>query len=115
LINAVRVILVILFGIYQIWAYKNSKPIIMKLFPMILLPCVGLLIIALAPLFGHIGFYFIFLILTVELSLLGAMLVVVIEIFIALIGSSRNITKVLKLVSLFILLLVVYLLGERVF
>ncbi len=64
---------------------------------------------------GFGGYYFIFVILIIELSLIGVILVVLIEGCLTLFGPNRNLKKGIILVIVSILLVIVYYLGERVF
>lgn len=113
-VNAVRLILITLFAIYEVYAFKNGKPLKRKLLPIIFLISIGLLLfVVLQPFLGLIGG--IFAILLVELSLLCSMLVVLGEIILNLFSSQRNIKEVLKLVIIFSLIAVIFYLGEKVF
>lgn len=113
--NITRLILIILFVVYQFWAFKNKKSVKHKLYPMICVVIIGTLLMALLSFTSLAGYYFIFFILTIELSLLGSILVIAIEIFLALFDSIRNMKKVIFLTITFILLTVVYYVGQKVF
>ncbi|MBU3144860.1 hypothetical protein [Clostridium sp. CF012] len=113
-INVVRITLTILFGIYQFWAFRNNKSVRCKLSPMILAIALGLLISALASFVGAIGYFFIFTILIIELSIMGAILVFLLEICLALFSNHVNLKRVMNLVGIFTLLVVIYYLVERV-
>jgi CDP-diglyceride synthetase len=111
--NVVRLILITFLAIYEVYAFKNRKPLKKKLLPIIFLISIGLLVIVLQPFLGLIGG--IFAILLVELSLMCSMLVVLWEIILNLFSSQRNIKEVLKLVIMFSLIAVIFFLGEKVF
>lgn len=112
-INVGRMIIITLLCIYEIWSFRNNKPLKRKLLPMILLSTIGLSFIALVPYLGVVGG--IFAILVIELSLISSMLVILGEVVLILISSRRDIKKVLLLFSSFLLLALIYYLGERVF
>lgn len=114
-IELVRLILITLFCIYQFWAFRNNKPLKIKLFPMILLILIGVLIVALFLFIRPIGYFFIFIILCVELSLRGAMLVVLLEALLVLRGSHKDMKRFIILICIFFVLAVVYVWGERIF
>jgi len=114
-IDIMQLVLFTLFGLYQFWAYKNNRTLIIKLAPMIFFVCFGLLLIGLSSFIGTIGYFIIiYVILLIELSLKGVLLVLILEIFLAL-KSKTNLKKILILVGILCLLTVVYYLGERIF
>ena len=114
-LNVGRLLFAILFVAYEIWAFRHNKSISRKLSPFIFIVILGILIIVLTPFVGSMGYFIIFAILMIELSFIGAMIVILLDICISLINTNRNIKRVLILTGVFILLLVVYYLGERVF
>ena len=114
-LNAMRLILIILFGSYEIWAFRRKKSVVRKLLPMILIVIFALLILVAASFIGFASLYFIFAFLVIELSQIGAMLVVLIETCVTLFSNNRNPKKVMILAIVFIILVVIYYLGERVF
>jgi hypothetical protein len=112
-VNVVRLVLAILFGIYQFAAFRKNKPLFYKLLPMIVAVVLGLLLIALAPFAGPLGLLAVFVILMIELSQIGIMIVLLIEIYLAL--ADRKIKRGIILSVILTLLVVVYFLGERFF
>lgn len=114
-INVFRLLLGIIFVIYEFWTFKNNKSIIRKLSLLIFIVILGLLIIVSIPFGGSMGFFLIFAILMIELSFIGAILVVLLEICLSLFSSNQNLKRILILTIVFIILVVVYYLGQRVF
>lgn len=116
LFDEYKAIFAVMFCIYQFWAYKRKKKLGAKILPLLILPIIGLLLMAITPNIGSgMGFLFIFVILIVELFLIGAMLLIVIEIILSLVSPSRSFYKVFKLVGLLIIIIVIYYFGQRVF
>ena len=114
-LNVGRLLFAISFVTYEIWAFRHNKSISHKLLPSISIVILGMFIVVLTPFVGSMGYFIIFAILMIELSFIAAMIVILLEICISLINANRSITRVLILTGVFILLLVVYYLGERVF
>ena len=114
-LNILRIIIIILFGIYELGAFKNNKSLRSKLLPMILTIVIGLILLVLASFFGPIGYFFIFTILITELSLIGAILVILIEICMILFSFKKDLKRVIILTAILFLLVTVYYLGQRVF
>ena len=114
-LNIVRIILIISFGVYEIGAFRSKKSLPLKLLPMILSIALALLLLALASFMGPIGYFFIFAILIVELSIIGTILVFLLEICVALFSPNRNLKRILFLTMVFILLIGINYLSQRVF
>lgn len=115
IINTVSIVIFILFGAYEIWMYKNRKSIKYKLLPIIITALLGVLILLLAPVMGVVGYYMVFIILIIELSFIGAGLVVLLELCLELFNRERNWKRILKLLVLIVLLIVIYYMGQRTF
>lgn len=113
--NAIRIILVILFGIYEYWAYKNRKAIIKKISPSILALIIALLILVFILFLGLPAYFFIFVVLIIELALTGTILIVLIETMLSILSTKHNVKKTLILSFVLIFLILIYYLGERVF
>lgn len=111
--NIGRLILFTLLVVYEIYAFRKKKSLKSKLLPTILLVGIGLLCFVLVHFIGIIGS--IFAILVLELSLMSSILVILGEIGINLLSSRRTTPKLLQLVSIFLILVTVYYLAERVF
>ncbi len=112
--SSVRLILILLFFLYQFWAFKNKKSLMMKLSPIILSIVLAILMFLVLSI-SHFAYLFIFVILFLELSVRGAMLVVLLEALQAFLGKQRNLKRCVILVCVFLLLAAVYYLGEKVF
>lgn len=114
-LNIARLTLIILLGIYEYWTFKNKKSIIKKLIPIILGLIIALIALALVLFLGIPAIFFIFVVLLMELSLLGTISIVLVEAILATFGDKRNLRKTLILYPVLIFLIVVYYLGEKVF
>jgi hypothetical protein len=114
-INIFRIILGIIFVTYEFWAFKNNKSISHKLSPLIFIVILGILIMVSVPFVGSMGFFLIFAILMIELSFIGVILVVLLEIWLSLFSTNQNLKRILILTIVFIILVGVYYLGQRIF
>lgn len=115
IISIIRVVLFVLFGAYEVWAFRNKRTILGKLLPMIFGTATGLILMVVAPFTTIAVFLMLFVILFVEISMIAAMLVVVSEIILSLFGDSLNIKRIIILSGVFIILFAVYFLGQKVF
>jgi hypothetical protein len=114
-LDIVRLILIILFGGYELWAFGKKKSVKRKFIPLVSMIVFGMLMAGVAAFSGIGTFLFIFVILIIELSLIGAIIVVLIELCLTLFTANHNFKKVMILAVVFIVLVVVYYLGEKVF
>jgi hypothetical protein len=117
LLNIIRLVLTTLFGAYEFWTFKNKKSLKNKLIPIIITFVFSLALLLLQTFAGLGGQYvvFVFIVLAIELCIIGTMLVVLTELCITLFSPVRNLKKTLILAIVLIILAVVFYLGQKVF
>ncbi|EOR24911.1 hypothetical protein A500_11624 [Clostridium sartagoforme AAU1] len=107
--------MIILFLIYEFWTFKNKKSLKYKLSPLVILVLISIFVLVFASFFKFIGYYFIFFILALELSLIGIILVCIFEIFLMIVSHELNLKKLTVLLFMSIALALIYYLGQKAF
>ncbi len=115
LIFILKLILSIIFLIYEFFAFKSHKSLKYKLFPLIIVILLSIFTILFTSLCISIGYYYIFLILFFELCLIGIILVLMLEVIITLLNHKLNFKKLILLSLILVILIIVYFLGKGLF
>lgn len=113
--NTLKFILLIVFFIYEFWTFKNKKSLKYKLSQLVIVILISIFILIFTYFFKFIGYYFIFFILALELSLLGIILICIFEILLMLLSHELNLKKLTVLLFMSIALALIYYLGQKAF